>query len=265
MCRLNEWSYNTSVFSVCSVVKQGNREQLRLMKTLPKSRYHQLFQRLFQTYGPQHWWPGETPFEIMVGAVLTQNTAWTNVEKAIGRLKAVDGLDLRFIVNRPADELAELIRPAGYFNVKARRLQSLCRFLLESGGIAVLEERSTEVLRRQLLAVHGVGPETADDILLYAFERPVFVVDTYTRRLGDRLGLLQGGEGYEEIRNQFETAFGPDTRTFNELHALIVHHAKYRCRKRPLCGECCLADDCPGKPAIPQPNINGSVRDTHKT
>ncbi len=212
-----------------------------------ESRFHQLFQRLLQTYGPQHWWPGETPFEIMVGAVLTQNTAWTNVEKAIDRLKATDVLDVRSIANRPPDELAELIRPAGYFNVKARRLQSLCRFLLESGGIATLGKCSTEALRTQLLAVHGVGPETADDILLYAFERPVFVVDAYTRRLGERLQLLHGGEGYEQIRTAFETAFGPDTRTFNELHALIVHHAKYICRKRPLCGECCLADNCPGK------------------
>ena len=107
-------------------------------KPLRKSRFHRLFQRLLQTYGPQHWWPGDTPFEIMVGAVLTQNTAWTNVEKAIDRLKAAAALDARSIANRPSDELAELIRPAGYFNVKARRLQSLCRFLLESGGIDAL-------------------------------------------------------------------------------------------------------------------------------
>ena len=223
------------------------------MTTALEFRYRKLFQRLLQTYGPQHWWPGDTQFEIMVGAVLTQNTAWTNVEKAIDRLKTATVLDARCIANSPPDELAELIRPAGYFNVKARRLQSLCRFLLESGGIAALEKCSTEVLRTQLLAVHGVGPETADDILLYAFERPVFVVDAYTRRLGERLQLLHGGEGYEQIRTAFETAFGPDTRTFNELHALIVHHAKYICRKRPLCGECSLADDCPGKPATADP------------
>lgn len=216
---------------------------------VPEVRFRRLFRRLLQTYGPQQWWPGDTRFEIMVGAVLTQNTAWSNVEKAIGRLKAAAVLDARRIADHPPDELAELIRPAGYFNVKARRLQSLCRFLLEAGGIAALERRSTEVLRRQLLAVHGVGPETADDILLYAFERPVFVVDAYTRRLGERLQLLRGGEGYEEIRTAFESAFGPDPRTFNELHALIVHHAKYFCRKRPLCNGCCLAEDCPGKPA----------------
>ncbi len=217
-----------------------------------ESRFHRLFQHLLRAYGPQHWWPGDTQFEIMVGAVLTQNTAWTNVEKAIDRLKAADALEARTIAGQSPEQLAELIRPAGYFNVKAQRLRNLCRFLLESGGIAALEGRSNETLRRQLLAVHGVGPETADDILVYAFERPVFVVDAYTRRLGERLQLLHGGEGYEEIRNAFETAFGPDTRTFNELHALIVHHAKYFCRKRPLCSECCLADDCPGKPGIPK-------------
>jgi endonuclease-3 related protein len=208
--------------------------------------YHRLFQRLLGAYGPQHWWPGETRIEIMVGAVLTQNTAWRNVERAIDRLKAAAVLETRAIAGLPPEELADLIRPAGYFNVKARRLQSLCNFLLESGGIAALERLSTDVLRSRLLAVHGVGPETADDILLYAFERPVFVVDAYTRRLGGRLGLLAGGEGYEEIRHSFETAIGLDTRTFNELHALIVHHAKYFCRKRPLCEECCLADHCPG-------------------
>jgi endonuclease-3 related protein len=210
----------------------------------PKQQFQRLFQSLLETYGPQHWWPGDTQFEIMVGAVLTQNTAWSNVERAIDRLKAAGVLDAGDIAGLPPEELAELIRPAGYFNVKARRLQSLCRFLLDAGGIPALERVPTETLRAQLLAVHGVGPETADDILLYAFERPVFVVDAYTRRLGGRLGLLEGGEGYEEIRHTFEAAFGPDARTFNELHALIVHHAKYFCRKRPLCGECCLASYC---------------------
>ena len=183
----------------------------------------------------------------MVGAVLTQNTAWSNVEKAIQRLKTADRLGPRAIADCAPGELAELIRPAGYFNVKARRLQNFCRFFLEAGGLEALVALPIKTLRRRLLAVHGVGPETADDMLLYAFERPVFVVDAYTRRVGERLGILNGGEGYEEIRTLFEAALGPDVEIFNELHALIVHHAKYVCRKRPLCGECCLANDCPGK------------------
>ena len=206
-----------------------------------------MFHSLFETYGPQHWWPGDSPFEIMVGAVLTQNTAWANGEKAIDRLKTADMLEPRAIVDHAPEELAELIRSSGYFNLKARRLQSYCRFFLEAGGLEALAALPTKRLRERLLAVHGVGPETADDMLLYAFERPVFVVDAYTRRIGERLGILTGGAGYEEIRTLFEGALGADVRILNELHALIVHHAKYVCRKRPLCGECCLANDCPGK------------------
>jgi len=212
-------------------------------------RFQQLFQRLRDHYGPQHWWPGDSPFEIMVGAVLTQNTAWTNVEKAIARLVAAECLSPEAIVALPPHELAELIRPAGYFNVKARRLQSLCRFLLEAGGTAALAHRATGPLRQALLMVHGIGPETADDILLYALERPIFVVDAYTRRLGGRLGLLDGTTNYEAIRALFEQALGLNCVLFNELHALIVHHAKNVCRKRPRCGECCLANACPGRTA----------------
>ncbi len=206
-----------------------------------------LLRRLLQAYGPQHWWPGDTPFEVMVGAVLTQNTAWSNVEQAIARLQAAEVLEPAILANCPPTRVAELIRPAGYFNVKARRLHSLCAFLLEQGGIAGLGRRPTEELRAALLAVHGIGPETADDILLYAFDRPVFVVDAYTRRLGARLGLLTGSEPYEQIRGLFEQALGPDRAAFNELHALIVHHAKYVCRKRPLCRDCCLAEHCPAR------------------
>jgi endonuclease-3 related protein len=183
----------------------------------------------------------------MVGAVLTQNTAWTNVEKAIDRLRAEGCLDARAVVECPPEALGEMLRPVGYFNVKARRLQAFCRFLLEAGGEAALAVLPTGELRARLLAVHGVGPETADDMVLYAFGRPVFVVDAYTRRLGERLGLLQGGEGYEQIRARFERALGPDAAAFNELHALIVHHAKHFCRKRPRCAGCCLAADCPGR------------------
>ncbi len=210
----------------------------------PDPRFRHLFERLSAAYGPQHWWPGDSRFEIMVGAVLTQNTAWSNVEKAIGRLKADQALEPTVIDGLAAGELAELIRPAGYFNVKAHRLQSLCRFVLEAGGVDALADIGTAELRERLLAVHGVGPETADDILLYAFGRPVFVVDAYTRRLGERMGLLNGSENYETVRGLFESALGLDMPLFNELHGLIVHHAKYFCRKRPLCNGCCLQADC---------------------
>lgn len=204
----------------------------------------QIFDRLFAAYGPQHWWPGDSPFEVMVGAVLTQNAAWVNVERAIGHLKQAGCLSLDGLLALAEAELAELIRPSGYFNVKAKRLHSLCRFLEQRRGIQALQTMDTKDLRHHLLGVHGVGPETADDILLYAFERPVFVVDAYTRRLFGRLGRLSGTESYESIRAMFETELPGEVRLFNEYHALIVHHAKWVCSGKPRCVDCCLRADC---------------------
>lgn len=204
-----------------------------------------VYERLLAAYGPQRWWPGESPFEVMVGAVLTQNTAWRNVERAIANLKVAAALTPAAIAGLPQAELAGLIRPAGYFNVKARRLQAFCRFLLESGGAEALAQRPTADLRHALLAVHGVGPETADDILLYAFGRPVFVIDAYTRRLLRRLGIAGGDERYEQLRLGIERAFGPQAPLFNELHGLIVHHAKVACGSKPRCTGCCLRRVCP--------------------
>lgn len=214
-----------------------------------RGRVEQVYRTLFEAYGPQRWWPGETPFEVMVGAVLTQNTAWTNVEKAIHNLKAHRALDPAAIAEADPAELAAWIRPSGYFNVKARRLQSYCRWYREQGGYEALSCWETGELRRGLLAVSGIGPETADDILLYAFGRPVFVIDTYTRRLFGRLDLVDEAEGYEALRGFFERALGPDVPVFNEYHALIVHHGKNVCRTRPLCGQCCLAGLCPAEAA----------------
>ena len=142
-----------------------------------------LYDRLLDVYGPQHWWPAESPIEVIVGAVLTQNTSWKNVEKAITGLKDAGQLELESIVALPRDELAELIKPSGFFNVKAKRLTNLCDWLQLQGGLVAVSKWDTDRLRRALLAVKGIGPETADDILLYAFERPVFVIDNYTRRL----------------------------------------------------------------------------------
>ncbi|RMG51289.1 MAG: endonuclease III domain-containing protein [Gammaproteobacteria bacterium] len=207
-----------------------------------------VYRALYDCWGPQHWWPGDTPFEIMVGAILTQNTNWSNVERAIANMKALDALDAERILALPEDRLAEALRPSGYFNVKARRLRAFCAWYVQEGGFEHLSGLDTETLRKALLAVHGIGPETADDILLYAFERPVFVVDAYTRRIFNRLGLLEEGLGYEEIRQRFEQALGPDMACFNEYHALIVQHGKTTCRPRPLCETCCLGADCPSNP-----------------
>ena len=183
---------------------------------------------------------------MMVGAVLTQNTAWANVERAIGRLKQASLLDPHAICDCPTEALAAHIQSAGYFNVKARRLKSFCQSLVDAGGEPALRRLETGALRDWLLAVHGVGPETADDILLYAFDRPVFVVDAYTRRIFERLGLLTGGEGYETVRTAFESALKPDVALYNEYHALIVRHGKEICRTRPLCAACGLSTLCEG-------------------
>lgn len=203
-----------------------------------------VYRDLLRVHGAQHWWPGDTRFEIMVGAVLTQNTAWTNVERAIANLKAADVLTPAAIVATHPKRLAAWLKPSGYFNIKARRLKAFCRWLVEQGGEVALAKRDTRALRAALLEVYGVGPETADDILLYAFARPVFVIDAYTRRLFGRLGLITGTEPYEDLRAAFERALGPDLALFNELHALIVAHAKDICRPKPRCDSCCLARRC---------------------
>ncbi len=209
-----------------------------------RRRIRDVYETLDLAYGPQHWWPAETPFEVMVGAVLTQNTAWTNVERALARLAARTRLDAESILGLDEAELADAIRPAGYFNVKARRLRAFCRGLLDAGGMDGLGALDTADLRRVLLAINGIGPETADDMVLYAFERPVFVVDAYTRRIFARLGLLAGDEGYETVRSLFERALGPDVPVCNAYHALIVRHGKDVCRTKPNCGACCLRADC---------------------
>jgi endonuclease-3 related protein len=197
-----------------------------------------LYRRLYRSYGPQDWWPADSPFEVMVGAVLTQNTAWTNVEQAIAGLRRAGRLDPERIRRMRADTLARLIRPSGYFNIKARRLQNLCRWYLEAGGHVHLATWPTAELRAALLAVNGVGPETADDILLYAFERPVFVIDAYTRRLLRSLDMIRGDESYEELRGLFEDRLVPDAQLFNEYHALIVRHAKEPCDDTRACRHC---------------------------
>lgn len=209
-------------------------------------RLREVFDALLAAHGPQHWWPADTAFEVMVGAVLTQNTAWTNVEKALARLTERIALTPGALLALPEPDLAGLLRPVGYFNVKAARLRAFCAALLAAGGEAGLAAEDTASLRRRLLAMHGIGPETADDMLLYAYQRPVFVVDAYTRRLFARLGVLDGAEGYEAVRALFEQALGRDTALFNEYHALIVRHAKDVCRaRRPLCDGCVLRDGCP--------------------
>jgi len=201
-----------------------------------------MYDLLRDHFGPQDWWPGETTLEIMVGAVLTQNTNWENVEKAIRNLKNHDLLSLEALNTISPDELAKEIRPAGYFNIKARRLKNLIRFLFEryEGSLETLLSKKTECLREGLLAVNGIGPETADSILLYSLKRSVFVVDTYTYRILLRHGMADEQMDYHELQGMFMDNLPEDVHLFNEFHALIVRAGKEYCKKKPLCSDCPL-------------------------
>ena len=207
-----------------------------------------IYRRLLDRYGPQHWWPAETPFEMIVGAILTQAVTWKNVERAIANLKAAGVLSPEAIHALSEEELAELIRPAGYFNAKARKLKAFVAALMErrQGDLDAFFAQELPRLRAELLAIHGIGPETADAILLYAAHKPIFMIDAYTVRLFTRLGLAREGVRYQELQRLFMENLPPDVSLFQEYHALIVAHAKETCRKRqPRCPACPLLDLCP--------------------
>ncbi|MBN1392098.1 MAG: endonuclease III domain-containing protein [Sedimentisphaerales bacterium] len=202
----------------------------------------EIYQLLFERFGPQHWWPGETPFEIITGAILTQNTSWANVEKAIANLNSANLLTAEKLYHLDTSQLAELIRPAGYYNIKASRLKSFLTWLFQNydGRLENLEQLDTEQFRAELLAVKGVGRETADSILLYAFDRPVFVVDAYTARVAVRHGLIEPEADYEQLRDLFQSNLPQDVQLFNEFHALLVRLGKDFCRPKAQCPACPL-------------------------
>ncbi|MBX3414004.1 MAG: endonuclease III domain-containing protein [Pirellulales bacterium] len=206
-----------------------------------------LFDRLLAHYGPQAWWPGETPLEVMVGAVLTQNTNWKNVERAIENLREADLLDLHSLGELPLEELAELIRPAGYYRLKAGRLHRLLQFVREryDGSLEAMFAMPLEDLREELLGVNGIGPETADSILLYAGGLPTFVIDAYTHRVMKRHGWIEFEADYHQLKEHFESGLERDAATFNEFHALFVQLGKDYCRKEPRCDGCPLHDWLP--------------------
>lgn len=204
-----------------------------------------IYECLLNMYGRQQWWPADSAFEVMVGAILTQNTNWSNVEKALALLKEQINLTPEALLSLSTPDLEICLKPSGYFRIKTQRLQNYCRWYLERGSYQGLDELSTSELRERLLKVQGIGPETADDILLYAFNRPVFVIDAYTRRLLQRLDLIQGQEKYEDCRQLFETQLPKNVDLYKQYHALIVIHAKQHCRKtKPVCHACQLAQDC---------------------
>jgi endonuclease-3 related protein len=202
----------------------------------------EIYQLLFGRFGPQHWWPGETPFEIITGAILTQNTSWANVEKAIANLKSANLLTPEKLYHLDTSKLAELIRPAGYYNIKTKRLKSFLTWLFHNydGRLENLYTIDTDRLRTELLAVKGIGPETADSILLYAFGRPIFVVDAYTARVAVRHGLIEPDADYEQLRELFQSNLPQEPQLFNEYHALLVKLGKDFCKPTAKCPACPL-------------------------
>ncbi|MBW2964166.1 endonuclease [Candidatus Woesearchaeota archaeon] len=228
------------------------------------NKIHSVYSTLLSSYGPQGWWPltpkystktkhhagrprNETHrFEIMLGAILTQNTAWTNVEKALEQLHLAKLVSVDRMKTAKQDKVAKLIRSAGYFNQKSERLIILSRFV-DSSGIVALKKKDAKSLRAEFLGVKGIGPETADSIVLYAFEKPTFVIDAYTKRIFSRFGLCSIDVDYHELQAMFEGALPCDVDVYKEYHALIVEHAKRHCRTKPECGGCVLSKSCAKK------------------
>ncbi len=213
------------------------------MRRDDKNPFLRAYHRLADHYGPQGWWPGDTGLEMMVGAVLTQNTNWANVEKAIRNLKDAEQLSFSCLQDLPVEQLAEYIRPSGYYNIKARRLKNLLQMIEDEyeGEVSFLFDDSLESSRENLLRVKGVGPETADSVLLYAAEKPIFVVDTYTHRVFSRHQLVEENTDYHSLQQEFMDSLPEDVHLFNEYHALIVAVAKEFCvKKKARCSECPL-------------------------
>ncbi len=212
-----------------------------------QSTTQQVFRELLECFGPQGWWPGETALEVMIGVVLVQNTAWQNVELAIDNLRDADMMHPEKLLAIDEEGLAELIRPSGYYRRKTRRLRSLIEFFVNEydGSIAAMRAVESHTLRQQLLGVHGIGPESADAILLYALEKPALVVDAYTHRVFARHGWASHDVDYHQLQEHLVSELPEDVATYNELHALLVQVGKDYCRKTPNCEECPLRDMLP--------------------
>jgi endonuclease III related protein len=222
--------------------KHTIRDRKAVPLSLTGQKLMDMFDLLFAHFGPQKWWPGETDLEMMVGAVLTQNTNWKNVERAIENLKSKGLLTVNALCSMPTETLAQEIRPAGYYNVKAKRLMTLIQFIKDRYGedLSGFYEDETQKLKEGLLSVNGVGPETADSILLYAARRPVFVIDAYTHRILKRHGMSEEQADYYELQELFMDHLPEDQGLYSEFHALIVQAGKNYCKRKPLCLECPL-------------------------
>ncbi len=206
------------------------------------------YQKLYDHYGSQGWWPGDGPLETIVGAILTQFTSWRNVERALDNLKSAGCMSAQALRDIPTDKLALLIRPSGAFNQKTRRLKAFIQRLWDAhdGSLEAMLAQEPETLRHELLSIHGIGPETADDIMLYAAEQPYFVIDSYTIRVLERWGIHPDKPTYDAYQRMFHDNLPRDTRLYNEYHALFDRHAKELCKPSPACPQCFLRDACPG-------------------
>ncbi len=209
-------------------------------------RLTEIYRLLFARYGPQHWWPADTPFEVIVGAILTQSAAWGNVERAISNLKQARVMTPASLRKLPLGKLAKLVYPSGYYNAKALKLKSFVEHLEKAHQDSLEKLFSLDILqlRGELLNIHGIGPETADSIILYAARKPIFVIDAYTRRIIARLGLNPSQDNYSAFQTLFMANLPADEKLFNEYHALLVRHGKEVCKKVPLCDRCCLNQLC---------------------
>lgn len=218
---------------------------------MPSVDLHEIYHALLNHFRHRNWWPGDTPLEVIVGAILTQNTAWKNVEKAIGRLKEAGVLSIKGLRTIPREHLAELIRPSGYYNQKALKIKAFLAFLQREyrGNLTRMFREDTRVLREKLLQVKGIGPETADSILLYAGGHLTFVVDLYTYRVATRHGWVPEDIDYESLREFFQDRIRPDVELYNDFHAQLVAVGNQYCRKTPCC------EECPLKPFLPPENI----------
>lgn len=226
------------------------------MKTADnRERLTAVYGRLLDCFGPQHWWPGETPFEVMAGAILTQSASWHNVELAITSLRKAGKLSPSGLRDTPFDELAKYVRSSGYYNAKAKKLKELAIWLGGYGDdLRKAFEGDLNEKRHELLGIHGVGPQTADSILLYAAAKPVFVIDAYTRRIIDRIGMAPLEDTYDAFQRLFTSNLEAGAAYFNEYHALLVKLGKDVCRKKPLCPVCCVRRLCDyGRSAISPP------------
>ena len=206
---------------------------------------NKIYRALLKYHGKQYWWPGDTEFEIMIGAILTQSISWKNVETAIEKLKQNNLLSPEALYSKKWDVIAPLIKSTGYFNQKAKKIKNFLEwFKGYDFSLDLLKQIDTALIRSELLAINGIGEETSDSILLYALSRKIFVIDAYTRRIFKRIGILTGSEKYSKIQEIFHKRFNGLLQDYNEFHALIVIHGKNICKKNPVCIECCISDLC---------------------